>query len=167
MIQKWKRVCCVCLLAVTMAGCGKKTTESSQSNVLATAPIYVKIMETPLKQPVFEVKSVRADWVNGFINVAITSTTGSMLQINGIAEKDFKAGALQGDAFRLVYMPGGLVSACTSNDTSKNKLQLQQLSDKSWSLTLLGAVVCDANLLQFDLKVVFDQPESTQVIPNH
>jgi hypothetical protein len=124
-------------------------------------------METPLKQPVFEVKSVRADWVNGFINVAITSTTGSMLQVNGIPEKDFISGALAGDSFRLVYMPGGMVSACTSNDTSKNKLQLQELSNKTWSLTLLGAVVCDANLLQFDLKVVFEQPESTRVITNH
>ena len=138
-----------------------------KASEVAAAPIYVKVMETPLKQPVFEVKSVRADWVNGFINVAITSTTGSMLQVNGIPEKDFKTGALQGDAVRLVYMPGGFVPACTSNDTSKNKLQLQELSDKTWSLTLLGAVICDANLLQFDLKVVFDQPESTRVIPNH
>lgn len=167
MNQIWMRVCCVCLVFITSAACSKKTTVPAQANVVVAAPIYVKVMETPLKQPVFEVKSVRADWVNGFINVAITSTTGSMLQVNGIPEKDFKSGALAGDAFRLVYMPGGMVSACTSNDTSKNKLQLQELSNKTWSLTLLGAVVCDANLLQFDLKVVFEQPESTRVITNH
>jgi hypothetical protein len=167
MNQNWMRVCGVCLVVITSAACSKKTTEPAKASEMAAAPIYVKVMETPLKQPVFEVKSVRADWVNGFINVAITSTTGSMLQVNGIPEKDFKSGALAGDAFRLVYMPGGLVSACTSNDTSKNKLQLQELSNKTWSLTLLGAVVCDANLLQFDLKVVFDQPEATRVIPNH
>lgn len=167
MSQKRKLLWGVCLVVVTTAACGKKATEANQVNAPISSENYVKVIETPLNQPVFEVKSVRAEWVNGFINIAITSKSGSMLQVNGIAEKDFKAGALFGDAFRLVYLAGGFVAACTSSEKYLNKLHLQKKSDQTWLLALQGKVFCETSDLQFDLQVDFDQPERSFVAPNH
>ncbi len=167
MIQKKILTWSVCLAVVTTAACGKKTTEASQVNAPNSSENYVKVIEMPLKQPVFEVKQVRAEWVNGFINVAITSKSGSILQVNGIAEKDFKEGALLGDDFRLVYLPGGFVAACTSSKKYLNRLRLQKKSDQTWLLALQGKVFCENSDLQFDLQVDFDQPERSFVAPNH
>lgn len=158
---------CVCLVIGTSAACGKKTTESNQVNAAASSENYVKVIETPLKQPVFEVQKVRAELVNGFLNIAITSKNGSMLQVNGIAEKDFKTGRLIGDAFRLVYLPGGFVAACTSSEKHVNNVQLVQKPDQTWLLSLQGKVFCETSELQFDLQVAFDQPEPRFVVPNH
>lgn len=167
MNQKWMLLGSVCLAVVTTVACGKKSTVAYQANALASSENYVKVIETPLKQPVFEVKSIRAEWVNGFINIAITSNSGSMLQVNGIAEKDFKTGRLFGDAFRLVYLPGGFVAACTSSEKHTNSLQLLQKPNQTWSLSLQGKVFCETSHLQFDLQVDFDQPERGFVAPNH
>ncbi|MDP2189310.1 MAG: hypothetical protein Q8J69_11575 [Sphingobacteriaceae bacterium] len=167
MKQKWMLFGCVCLVVVTTTACGKKATESGQLQAAVSSENYVKVIETPLNQPVFEVKSVRADWVNGFINIAITSKSGSMLQVNGIAEKDFKTGRLFGDAFRLVYLPGGFVAACTSSEKHVNYLQLLQKPDQTWLLSLQGKVFCESSHLEFDLQVGFDQPERSFVAPNH
>lgn len=157
----------VCIAVVTMVACGKKSTVSSQANALASSENNVKVIENPLKQPVFEVQKVRAELVNGFLNIAITSKNGSMLQVNGIAEKDFKTGRLFGDAFRLVYLPGGFVAACTSSEKHVNNVQLLQKPDQTWVLSLQGKVFCEASELQFDLQLGFDQPERTFVVPNH
>jgi hypothetical protein len=167
MNQNWRHVCFVCLVIGTSIACGKKTTESNQANAAASFGNYVKVIETPLKQPVFEVQKVRAELVNGFLNIAITSKNGSMLQVNGIAEKDFKTGRLFGDAFRLVYLPGGFVAACTSSEKHVNNVQLLQKPDQTWVLSLQGKVFCEASQLQFDLQLGFDQPERTFVVPNH
>jgi hypothetical protein len=167
MKQKRKLLWGVCVVVVTTAACGKKAAEANQVNAPISSENYVKVIETPLNQPVFEVKSVRADWVNGFINIAITSKSGSMLQVNGIAEKDFKTGRLFGDAFRLVYLPGGFVVACTSSEKHVNNVQLVQKPDQTWLLSLQGKVFCESSHLEFNLQVGFDQPERTFVVPNH
>jgi hypothetical protein len=167
MNQKWMLLGSVCIAVVTMVACGKKSTVSSQANALASSENNVKVIENPLKQPVFEVQKVRAELVNGFLNIAITSKNGSMLQVNGIAEKDFKTGRLFGDAFRLVYLPGGFVAACTSSEKHVNNVQLLQKPDQTWVLSLQGKVFCEASELQFDLQLGFDQPERTFVVPNH
>jgi hypothetical protein len=167
MSQKRMLLWGVCLAVVTTAACGKKNIEANQAAAPASSENYVKVIETPLNQPVFEVKSVRAEWVNGFINIAITSKSGSMLQVNGIAEKDFKTGRLFGDAFRLVYLPGGFVAACTSSEKHVNYLQLLQKPDQTWLLTLQGKVFCESSDLQFDLQVDFNQPERSFLAPNH
>jgi hypothetical protein len=167
MNQKWMLLGSVCIAVVTMVACGKKSTVSSQANALASSENNVKVIENPLKQPVFEVQKVRAELVNGFLNIAITSKNGSMLQVNGIAEKDFKTGRLFGDAFRLVYLPGGFVAACTSSEKHVNNVQLLQKPDQTWVLSLQGKVFCEASQLQFDLQLGFDQPERTFVVPNH
>lgn len=164
---KWKFFLLLSLSFITAGACSEKTAEMVQAKEAAPVSMFVKVMESPVNQPDFEVKTVHAEWVNGFINIAITSKSGSMLQVNGIAEQQFKTASVAGDAFRLVYLPGGLVPACTSPTTDKNSLKLRELADKRWSLSLQGEVVCNANLLQFELQVQFDQPERSFVAPNH
>lgn len=165
----------LCLFVVTTLACSKKTAESgaasqpkaSGSMAVVEIPPAVKITAYALEQPQFTLKSVQPELVNGRLNLALVSEEGTILQINDLAEAQLKNGELQGTDFRLVYLPGGFVPACTSGEKPAHRLRFTSLANRRWQVELVGEVLCQSSKLAFELAFQFEQPEPRFVAPNH
>lgn len=115
--------------------------------------------------PGFTVAGVRAEQVNGRINVAIISQEGSMLQLNGLPVADLQAGKVKAASYRVVYMPGGVQPACTAAE-GKSRLVLQQQKENGWEMQLQTRFMCGTAPLEVACRVSFTVPEPTYVAPN-
>ncbi len=66
----------------------------------------VKLMNHQKKSVPFKVSKTHIEWVNGFINLAFTSTDGRMIQVNQIWEKALKDTSFRSSQVKLILMDG-------------------------------------------------------------
>lgn len=118
-----------------------------------------------VESAVFTLSKVDAQQVNGKLHVAVVSTQGSMFQFNDLDMKAVKSGKIAADAYRVVFLPGGMQSACLGV-SAKNKLALKQLADNRWELTYIGAIQCGDETVGVKMHTAFEVPPPTFVAPN-
>jgi hypothetical protein len=66
----------------------------------------VKLMNHQKKTIPFKVSKTHIEWVNGFVNLAFTSTDGRMIQVNQIWEKALTDTAFRSSQVKLILIDG-------------------------------------------------------------
>lgn len=145
------------LLGGLAAGCKSKKKMPAMNQV--------EMVSKQSAAPAFDISTTQAQNTNGKVNVAVVSKQGSMIQVNDLPLTALKAGKVAGDAYRLVYLPGGMQPACLGNQ-AKNRLTLKQLADNQWEMWLRGEISCEAQTLELNLRTTFELPAPTFVAPN-
>lgn len=114
----------------------------------------------------FKIKAIQAQQLNGKLNLAITSTEGSMLQLNGLDAASLKAGKQKAGSYQVVFMPGGMQAACVGSPEMASKLYLIEGENAQWSLRLEAELSCQGKKMKTKAQLSFTLPAPEFAAPN-